>query len=219
MSTSTLLHPLAADYLVRLRVAVRALPREERQELIVEIEAHLNEATRVGMSNAAVLSVIDRLGDPDEIVGAQQPAGQPPSPQATGTVVARRRGAQEWAAIFLVMFGGVPAALVGLFLVAQLSGGTGVQIPAVVDVIALGPVSGWIAGLMLMWTSDAWTRGDKLLGTLAVPDAVALASLALIPGIQDRPGPRSLLLLLAACVCIASGFYLAWRAGRTVADG
>ena len=31
------------------------------------------------------------------------------------------------------------------------------------------PVLGWVVGVVLLWTSKHWTRGDKLLGTFVVP--------------------------------------------------
>ena len=31
------------------------------------------------------------------------------------------------------------------------------------------PVAGWFVGVFLLWVSDAWTRRDKLIGTLIVP--------------------------------------------------
>lgn len=31
------------------------------------------------------------------------------------------------------------------------------------------PVAGWIAGVVLLWLSDAWTSRDKLVGTLLIP--------------------------------------------------
>ena len=45
MTTTTTLHPLAADYLKRLERAARRLLRGERRELVEEITAHLSEAT------------------------------------------------------------------------------------------------------------------------------------------------------------------------------
>lgn len=95
--TTTTLHPLAADYLDRLERAARRLPRGERRELVEEISAHLSEATTPDMSDAEALTVLDRLGDPEEIVEAQRPED------------ARRREGlrlQEWAAIFLLLLGG-----------------------------------------------------------------------------------------------------------------
>jgi hypothetical protein len=92
--TTTSLHPLAEDYLDRLEHAARRLPRGERRELLEEIAAHLSEATDPEMSDAEALTVLDRLGDPDEIVEAQRPDEPPRSD---------RRGIHEWAAIFLLL--------------------------------------------------------------------------------------------------------------------
>ncbi|MBV9803618.1 MAG: hypothetical protein JO130_10525 [Solirubrobacterales bacterium] len=91
------LHPLAADYLERLEHAARSLPRGERRELVAEINAHLAEATDPQMSDAEVLTVLDRLGEPEDIVAAQSP-DQPAPRQGPGT--------QEWVAIVLLLAGG-----------------------------------------------------------------------------------------------------------------
>lgn len=96
MSTTTL-HPLAAAYLDRLREAGRRLPRGSLRELVGEVEAHLLEATDAGMSDAEVLTVLDRLGDPEEIVEAQAPSVP---------AEAHGAGAREWSAIVLLLFGG-----------------------------------------------------------------------------------------------------------------
>ena len=34
-------------------------------------------------------------------------------------------------------------------------------------------VIGWFVGLVLLWVSDAWTTGEKLVGTLIVPGGLA----------------------------------------------
>jgi hypothetical protein len=36
------------------------------------------------------------------------------------------------------------------------------------------PVIGWVVGVVLLWTSNVWTAGEKLLGTLVVPGGLAL---------------------------------------------
>jgi hypothetical protein len=95
--TTTTLHPLAADYLDRLEHEARRLPRGERRELVEEISAHLAEAIDPGMSDAETLTVLDRLGDPADIVDAQLPD----EPYRSD-----RRGVHEWAAIFFLLFGG-----------------------------------------------------------------------------------------------------------------
>lgn len=145
--TTTALHPLADDYLDRLEDAARRLPRGERRELVQEIEAHLAEASYPGMSDAEMLTVLDRLGDPEEIVGEQLPD----EPHR-----GNRRGAHEWAAVLLLLFGGF------LFFV------------------------GWIAGLVLLWSSRAWKTRDKLIGTFIVPGGLAtvFVSLTLLASTQ-----------------------------------
>ncbi len=95
--TTITLHPLATAYLERLERAARGLPRAERRELVEEINAHLAEATDPAMSDAEVLTVLDRLGEPEDIVAAQSP-DQPTSRRGPGTA--------EWGAIVLLLAGG-----------------------------------------------------------------------------------------------------------------
>ena len=193
MITTPTLHPLAADYLKRLDRAARRLPRSERRDLSEEISAHLAEAITPEMSDAEALTVLDRLGDPEDIVEAQRPE----APQ-------RRRslGALEWTAILLLLLGGF------IFYV------------------------GWIAGAVLLWTSNAWNLRDKLIGTLVVPGGLATVPVvALLLGTtrkctsfaggpqQCTPGPSTLhnivtISILAFCVVgpIFTAVYLARRA-------
>lgn len=95
--TTQVLHPLAVTYLERLRDAARHLPRARRDELLADIEAHLAEAIPSDAGDADALNVLERLGTPEEIVAAEQPA---PAPRADP------RGAREWAAIVLLALGG-----------------------------------------------------------------------------------------------------------------
>jgi uncharacterized membrane protein len=136
MSTRTL-HPLAADYVDRLRRAGRGLPRGRLKELVAEIEEHLSEAIGPEASDAEALTVLDRLGEPEEIVDAEEPGWDP--------LPADARGTKEWAAIILLLFGGF---IFGI---------------------------GWLAGLILLWSSRAWSTVDKWIGTLIVPGGLAAA--------------------------------------------
>ncbi len=137
MTTDTL-HPLAAEYLERLRRAGRGLPRGRLGELLVEIEGHLSEAIDPNASDAEALTVLDRLGEPEAIIAAEMPnPGDIPN----------RRGTTEWVAIILLLIGGF---IVGL---------------------------GWFAGLILLWSSRAWTTRDKWIGTLVVPGGLATSVL------------------------------------------
>ena len=90
------LHPLAQDYLKRLNKAAANLPRARCKELLGEIEAHLSEALPADAGDAEALNVLERLGEPAEIV-AEAGAGQAP---------AVRAGLNEWLAIPLLLAGG-----------------------------------------------------------------------------------------------------------------
>ncbi|HVE74574.1 MAG TPA: hypothetical protein VNA30_05725 [Mycobacteriales bacterium] len=55
---------------------------------------------------------------------------------------------------------------------APLAPGTGRELAAVLLLTGgsfVVPVAGWIAGVVLLWTSSLWTRGEKWLGTLVWP--------------------------------------------------
>ncbi len=140
MTTHTL-HPLAAEYLERLRRAGRGLPSGRRRELLAEIEGHLSEAIEPGASDAQALTVLDKLGEPEAIIAAETSRPNEPSD---------RRGTREWAAVILLPFGGF---IFGV---------------------------GWFAGLILLWSSRAWTTREKWIGTLVVPGGLATAFIALI---------------------------------------
>ncbi|MBE3088198.1 MAG: hypothetical protein IMZ71_03670 [Chloroflexi bacterium] len=71
------LNPLARDYLKRLKKAVRPLPRARRKELMEEIESHLSEALPNEAGETEALNVLERLGEPADIV-AEAGTGQPP---------------------------------------------------------------------------------------------------------------------------------------------
>lgn len=95
--TASTLHPLATDWLDRLRTEAERLPASERADLVSEIEAHLAESIPPGASETEVREALDRLGDPEEIVA--EAAGPPEE-------VHERRGTHEWAAIILLLAGG-----------------------------------------------------------------------------------------------------------------
>jgi hypothetical protein len=97
---NTPLDPLAVAYLDRLRNAARALDARERDDLVCEVEAHLMEAIPPGATEAEVRTVLDRLGEPEEIVAVERPP-------------VKARGAVEWLAIILLPVGGLMIPFVG----------------------------------------------------------------------------------------------------------
>ncbi|MEO9176707.1 MAG: hypothetical protein ABI317_14430 [Gaiellales bacterium] len=90
-------HPLAEDYLQRLRRAGRQLPPDRLRELLAEIEGHLSEAIPPGTSDRDAREVLARLGSPGDIVDAERPAGHGP---------VDRRSWRERAAVILLPLGG-----------------------------------------------------------------------------------------------------------------
>jgi hypothetical protein len=97
-------HPLVEGYLRSLDGAAKVLPRRERDELVAEIRAHLDEAVPPGASEADVRNALDAPGAPWDIVAA---AGGEPK-----TV---RRGPREIFALILLVTGGFPVPILGWF--------------------------------------------------------------------------------------------------------
>lgn len=97
-------HPLVDGYLRSLDGAAKVLPRREREELVGEIRAHIDEALSPDSSEADVRNVLDSLGTPWDIVAAA--GGQP-------TTV--RRGPREVFALLLLVLGGFPVPILGWF--------------------------------------------------------------------------------------------------------
>jgi hypothetical protein len=118
------------------------------------------------------------------------------------------RGTREWAAIILLLLGGFVAFL------------------------------GWIAGLILLWSSRAWTTRDKLIGTLLWPGGLATGGFVALIAAAANPetcsttisasGPAETtcsggmpvwlaigVTVIALLVPFVTAVYLARRAGRT----
>jgi hypothetical protein len=90
----TTAHPLVEDYLRRLDRAARVLPRAERDELLIEIRAHVEASLAQDPGEADVRNLLDELGAPADIVAAAAPT-QPPV----------HRGAREAFAVLLLLTG------------------------------------------------------------------------------------------------------------------
>lgn len=146
---------LVAGYLERLERAAAGLPPDRRSELLEGIAEHISSADAV--DEAGVRTLLDRLGEPEEIVAAARedltgPAwqsgwGPPP------TVSVPRGTGHELAAVLMLTLGS--------FL----------------------PVLGWLVGVVLLWTSSLWRVREKVLGTLVVPlgPGVVLVGGAFLP--------------------------------------
>jgi uncharacterized membrane protein len=94
---------------------------------------------------------------------------------------------------------------------------------------------GWFVGVVLLWTSDAWTTRDKWIGTLILPGGLLLPAYLLLAGgsveacVGGAPGQPATctgggtnvwLAVLAAIVVLAPFFavgYLLWRLKKSPA--
>jgi uncharacterized membrane protein len=171
---------LVEDYLRELHIAAQGLPADRRDELIEEITAHIAEARQSDGSPLAVRNILDRLGDPADIVraaadtppgspawsGASSSAGHPAGQPATQP---GRAGPLELAAVLFLLLGGIVI-----------------------------PVLGWFIGVVLLWMSPRWTAKDKLLGTLVWPGGL------LAPALLVVAGAAAGLLATSATICTSS---------------
>ncbi|MEU5691730.1 hypothetical protein [Actinosynnema sp. NPDC020468] len=106
MSKSTVDHPLVVGYLDRLEHAAAALPAHRRAELLEEIRAHVELSLPGTPSEADVRTLLDRVGDPTEIVAAEWDATPPTAPGSgvtapgsTGLPGIAPGAAEEYAAV------------------------------------------------------------------------------------------------------------------------
>ncbi|NMM22114.1 MAG: hypothetical protein HHJ11_01200 [Phycicoccus sp.] len=141
---------LVDDYLARLADAAQGLPLDRRAELLSEIQEHIVAARAggAGTDEAAVRTMLDRLGEPADIVAAAVEDDPPEQPAYVGPPQVHRQGlGLEIAAVVMLTLG------------------------------SLIPVVGWAVGVILLWSSRLWRPSEKLLGTLIVPGGPGLALL------------------------------------------
>ena len=100
---------LVDDYLTRLADAARVLPPDRRTELVSEIREHIDTwmSGNTGADEPAIRTMLDRLGEPDDIVAAAMEIDPP-----------ERDLVVEWLAVVFLTFGSlIPLAwLIGVAL-------------------------------------------------------------------------------------------------------
>lgn len=142
--------PLAEDYLRRLEVATSVLPAYRRTELLAEIREHLAEALRQvpAGDEAAVRSVLERLGSPEEIAAAAAdpvPPGQfVRVPDTNGSAVASLLFGIFW----LGGLGSLVALVLGYRARREIRNSAGGQRGSGLAIV--GIVLGWIGVAMLV---------------------------------------------------------------------
>ncbi|HZX08949.1 HAAS signaling domain-containing protein [Kribbella sp.] len=130
---------LVDAYLKYLTKAAEPLPEARRTDLLADVTSHIAEARAAGAtSEDDVRRMLQRLGDPDELVAAS----------TDGLVLVDRyrprfRGREVVALTLLEL---------GAFIL----------------------LVGWLVGVVLLWTSDRWTRAEKWTGTFVWPFGLGL---------------------------------------------
>lgn len=193
MSTSTL-HPATAAYLQQVRREGRDLPGDRLAELLSDLEEHLSAAIPADASDEAAREVLERFGDPREIIEAERPV-----------VRTQRRGTREWTAIFLLLFGAFAAGvgwLAGAILLWSSRAWT--TMDKLIGTLVLP--GGLLASAVLVALATGRLHKEKCIsrGTTLVHCTRTLSN-----------GPStigSIALLLLALTPIATGVYLARRA-------
>lgn len=200
-------HRLVDDYLHSLDEAAKLLPRHDRDELVDQIRAHLDEAIGEDATEADVRNVLDALGDPRDIVAAAGPVRAPV-----------RRGAREVFALLLLATGFPPAIgwIAGLILLIA-SPLWSVRQKWLGALVWPG---GWF-GAFLLFTIPATSSGHVCTsnGPILEPSpAVHTVTFACSSGASIPGWVALVLLVIAFCAPIAVAMYL-WRAaGRRSAE-
>ena len=136
--------PLVEGYLRHLEAVAAVLPEYRRAELLAEIRAHLDEALRQvpAGDEAAVRSMLERLGSPEEIVAAAAepvPAGQFfPVPPTNGLAIASLLFGIFW----LGGIGSLAALVLGYRARREIKNSAGFQRGS--SLATIGIVLGWI---------------------------------------------------------------------------
>lgn len=188
--------PFVRAYLDRLDRCAAVLPTDQRTELVEEISRHIADAMAMGQvrTEADMRTMLDRLGEPEEIVAAARAdagatSGLTPSPFHIGEApVALRAPTTTWEGIAV----------------------------ALLTIGSIVPVLGWLAGVAMLWTSTRWRPGEKVLGTLIMPlGPAAVLWFALTPVSSESCGTETLsydgTVTTVQQVCTHSGLSLsAW---------
>jgi uncharacterized membrane protein len=134
------------NYLERLRKGLRGIPAKDQEDLVKEIHSHIYEAYRADPTPddvARVLKVLDKLGEPADVISARMP-------EVMISVGKKKKLPLLILAGALIAFFGVPLGLSGIGLVA------GVIITLVGLILAFYIMAfsliltGWLAAVVLV---------------------------------------------------------------------
>jgi uncharacterized membrane protein len=83
------------QYFRRLEQALSGVPAERRAQIVEDLRAHVEECLQAESdhSDATVLAILDRVGDPEEI--AREALADDPTPGSVGDSRDHGRGCEE----------------------------------------------------------------------------------------------------------------------------
>jgi hypothetical protein len=131
-----------------LAQAAKILPPDRRSELVSEIREHITASLSggTGTDESSVRTMLDRIGEPEDIVAAAMEIDPPERPTCPPPPQRRQQGVGlEVGAVIMLTAG------------------------------SLILVFGWLVGVILVWSSGLWTRSEKILATLIFPGGPGLA--------------------------------------------
>ena len=182
----TALNPWAARYVADLDAAAAALPADRRAELVTEVEAHLRHAMPGTLTDDEARDVLDRLGDPRDLVeeaAADLPA---PTPATSGS-------ASEIVALLLMGIGGLALPLlapaVGVMLMPSTSRWTPRQVRTTWIIVGIGGLA-LVAGLFLLALADPTSPASVRAGVLLLGVVVVVGPASALYA-ATRPRPTS----------------------------
>jgi uncharacterized membrane protein len=141
---STTPDKLVERYLKHLEVELDDLPRARRQEIVDEIAGHIAEA-RAGLEHETEADVRNILDGLGDPAEIAADARERFDVGTTAPAVPFKPGAVEIGALIMLLVGSVVL-----------------------------PLIGWLIGVILLWTSNAWNVRDKIIGTLFPPGGLGL---------------------------------------------
>ncbi len=185
--------PIVAEYLQRLDRAGAVLPPDRRTELVQEIAHHIEQARADGSARdeVSVRTLLDRLGEPDEIVAAAREEGDDvPAPPAGFDTVPQHG------------FDTVPQ--YGFRRPGTPREATAVALLTIGSIV---PVLGWLVGVGVLWSSMRWRTREKILGTVIVPGGpFAALWLGLVAGGSTETCASAASASDTSTTCTHSGF-------------
>jgi uncharacterized membrane protein len=177
---TTKVDTLVDHYLKDLEAELRGLPANRRRELLDEVGEHITaaRATMDTETEAAIRSVLERLGDPADIAAEAR--------ERFGIQAEPTKPTIPWLEVLTL----------AIFVLVPLLFWLGMSM--------LVPFLGWLVGLVLLWRSHRWTTRDKRIGTLLALGAGTLAVVALASPLMLLASLLFMALTLSTVIYLAS---------------